>query len=204
MHIPAARIIPRTLRVLPLIAALVLTVLMALTTGDTALAQTPPGTGVRFVNAGRDVVERRDDGSFIARPVFNRQVAVLHYGLRDADTGAWLTGVYLVSGGERQLAHGWEYSFEYPNLAVQSALDPEEAYLLVLLAGVAPGSPFATHHAVVPIFQPDNIWDRMLAALDPERWARAAAAWVIQGVHGSLCGVVERAVGGETRNCEGG
>ena len=201
MHIPAVRIIPRTHRVLPLMAALVLTVLMALATGDTARAQAPPGAVL--VNAGGDVVERRDDGGFVARPVFDSPVAVLHYGLRDADTGTWLTGVYRVIDGDRALAHGWEYSFAYPDLAEHPALDPEEAYLLVMLTAETLGDALQTHYAVVPVHQPDNLWDRVLAALNPERWARAVAAWVIQGVHGTLCGAVERAVGGDVQNCAG-
>ena len=43
----------------------------------------------------------------------------------------------------------------------------------------------------------------MLGALDPDRWARAAAKWVIQGVHGTLCGVVEKIAQTEVPECEG-
>ena len=166
-----------------------------------AAAQAPPGTVM--VNARGDLVERRDDGSFIARPVFDSPLAVLHYGLRDADTGTWLTGVYRVIDGDRALAHGWEYSFAYPDLPEHPTLDPEEAYLLVMLTAATLGDALQTHYAVVPVHQPDNLWDRVLAALNPERWARALAAWIIQGVHGTLCGAVERAVGGDVDNCEG-
>ena len=164
-------------------------------------AQTPPGTVL--VNSRGDLVERRDDGGFIARPVFDSPLAVLHYGLRDADTGTWLTGVYRVIDGDRALAHGWEYSFAYPDLAEHPSLDPEEAYLLVMLTAETLGDALQTHYAVVPVHQPDNLWDRVLAALNPERWARAVAAWIIQGVHGTLCGTVERAVGGDVQNCTG-
>ena len=44
----------------------------------------------------------------------------------------------------------------------------------------------------------------MLGALDPDRWARAAAWWVIQGVHGTLCGVVEKLSGADAANCREG
>ena len=55
--------------------------------------------------------------------------------------------------------------------------------------------------AVVPIYQPGRIWDKILSALNPGRWARAFAGWVIEGVHGTLCGVVERASGEDADNC---
>ena len=38
----------------------------------------------------------------------------------------------------------------------------------------------------------------------PPRWAKAFAGWVIEGVHGTLCGVVERASGEDADNCRGG
>ena len=191
----------RPRRALPVVAALLLTALLAMATGDTALAQAPPAIGL--VNAGRDLVERQEDGGFIARPVFGRSVAVLFYGIRDATTGDWLTGIYRVAGGETALGRGWEYAFEYPALDEQPPLDPEKSFLLVMLAAEHAGDPLQTHHAVVPVHQPDNIWDRMLAALDPERWVRAAASWAVQGVHGTLCGVVERATGTDVANCAG-
>ena len=190
---------PIARRVLPLAAAFILAA-TALLPVTTVRAQ-PADIG--FVNVGRDVVERREEGGFVARPVFDRPIAVLFYGLRDADTGDWLTGIYRVVGGEQPLAHGWEYTFEYPDLPEHPELDPNDASLLVLLAAAAVGDPYQTFHAVVPVYQPDNIWDRMLAALDPERWARAAATWAIQGVHGTLCGVLERALGATAANCGG-
>ena len=190
---------PNVRRILSLAAALIIAA-AALLPATAINAQSPD---LSLVNAGRDVVERRDDGGFIARPVFGDPVAVLFYGLRDADTGQWLTGIFRVVGGEQHLAHGWEYTFEYPDLPEHPTLDPDDASLLVMLAAEAVGDPYQTFHAVVPVYQPDNIWDRMLAALDPERWARAAAGWAIQGVHGTLCGVLERAVGADAQNCRG-
>ena len=188
-------------RPIPLASALLLAALLAIPSSGIVQAQSPPAIGL--VNAGRDVVERQEDGGFIARPVFGRAMAVLFYGVRDATTGDWLTGIYRVAGGETALGRGWEYAFEYPALDEQPDLDPEKPFLLVMLAAENAGDPLQTHHAVVPVHQPDNIWDRMLAALDPERWVRAAASWAVQGVHGTLCGVVERATGTDVANCAG-
>ena len=72
-----------------------------------------------------------------------------------------------------------------------------------MLAGNPGGTP-GTFYAVIPIHQPGRIWDKILSALDPGRWARAFARWVIEGVHGTLCGVVERASGEDADNCRGG
>ena len=190
---------PYTRRLVAPVAAFIVAA-AALLPATAVHAQAPE---VSFVNAGRDVVERREEGGFVARPVFDRPIAVLFYGLRDADSGDWLTGIYRVLGGEQHLAHGWEYTFEYPDLPEHPDLDPGDASLLVMQGAEAVGDPYQTFHAVVPVYQPDNIWDRMLAALDPERWARAVAAWAIQGVHGTLCGVLERAVGADAENCRG-
>ena len=56
-------------------------------------------------------------------------------------------------------------------------------------------------YAVIPFHEPGRIWDKILSALNPGRWARAFAGWVIEGVHGTLCGVVERASGEDADNC---
>ena len=149
-----------------------------------------------------EFVERAKDGGFTARPVFDRQLAVLHYGVRDADTGDWLTALYRVTGGERRRGDGWERAWEYSALREQADLDPDRAYLLVMLvAGAADRAP-TTHYAVIPVHQPTGLWDRVLGALDPGRWARALALWAVEGVHGTLCGVVERASGAEAESCE--
>ena len=157
-----------------------------------AEAQTPPGATV-LVSDPDDMVERDDDGSFTARPVFDRQVPLLHYGIRDADTGAWLSAVYQVRGGERRHRDGWEYTFEYPVLEEQPELDPQQPYVLAIITRQAVGADVYTFHAVIPVHQPDALWDRVLGALNPDRWARAVARWIVEGVHGALCGVVERA-----------
>lgn len=192
----AARLI--TLAAAPLLAALV-----AIPSSGIAQAQAPPGGGIVLVNAAREFVERKKEGEFVARPVFDQEIQTLYYAVRDADTGDWTSAMYRVVGGEKQRADGWEYSFEYPALDEQPELDRDRAYLLAMLA-VAEGGEREAFHAVIPVYEPTRIWDRVLAALSPERWARAFAGWVIEGVHGTLCGVVERASGEDAANCLGG
>ena len=187
-------------RLIPLAAALLLAALVAIPSSSVALAQ---GTGIVLVNADRDFVERKKGGEFVARPVFDRQLETLFYAVRDADTGDWVSAMYRVIGGEKDRSDGWEYSWEYPALDEQPDLDPDRAYLLVMLAGTPDGLR-SDFYAVVPIHQPGKIWDKVLAALSPARWAKAFAGWVIEGVHGTLCGVVERASGEDADNCGGG
>ena len=191
-----------------LAATLLLAALAAVPASNSAQAQgttgkgvTPlPGTELTLVNEEEDFVERKKDGRFIARPVFDRELDLLHYGVRDPDTGDWLTAVYRVHGGEKKRKDGWEYSWEYPFEDDQEALDPEQAYLLVILAG-DPGGDLHTFHAIVPVHQPSGLWNKVLRALDPGRWARSFARWTIEGVHGTLCGVVEKAAGEDADNC---
>ena len=192
----------RARRLMPLAAALLLAALAAIPSSGVALAQAPPDA-IILVNAGREFVERKGGGEFVARPVFDRQIATLFYAVRDADTGDWISAVYQVKGGEKKRSDGWEYSFEYPALDEQPRLDPDRAYLLVMLAGTQDGLR-GDFYTVVPFHEPGRIWDKILSALSPARWAKAFAGWVIEGVHGTLCGVVERASGDDADNCRGG
>ena len=184
-------------RAVPLLLAAVL----AISSSAPALAQAPE---LSLVNADREFVERKDDGRFIARPLFSLEVELLFYGVRDADTGDWITPVFRVQGGEKELADGWEYSWEYPFMGDQPDLDPEKAYLLALLLPDPDEGEHRSFHAIIPVHEPSSIWDKVLAALDPGRWARSLAGWVIEGVHGTLCGVVERALDTELDVCRGG
>ena len=182
--------------------ALAAAAVLALATAGTAGAQ-QPGGDIVLVNASGPVVERKKDGRFIARPVFDRRVAGLFYGLRDPETGAWLTAVYRVIGGETAHTDGWEYSWEYPTLPEHPTLAPDRAYLLVMLVSeTVPGSP-QTIRALVPVYEPGSLWERVIRAMDPSRWARAFARWVVEGVHGTLCSVVERASGAAATRCAG-
>ena len=187
-------------RLIPLAAALLLAALLAIPASGIAQAQTPPGDELTLVNWDRDFVERKGDGQFVARPVFDRKITSLFYGVRDADTGDWISAVYSVRGGEKRRSDGWEYSWEYPKLDEQPDLDKDRAYLLVMLAAAEDGKR-GEFYAVIPIHQPGRIWDKILSALNPARWARAFAGWLIEGAHGTLCGVVERASGEDAANC---
>ena len=190
-------------RLIPLAAALLLAALVAIPSSSIALAQSPPVEGIVLVNADRDFVERKKGGDFVARPVFDREIANLFYAVRDADTGDWISAMYRVKGGEKKRNEGWEYSWEYPDLDEHPDLDRDRAYLLVMLVEAEDGKR-GDFYAVVPIHQPGRIWDKILSALSPARWAKAFAGWVIEGVHGTLCGVVERASGEDADNCRGG
>ncbi len=185
---------PRLLRrAVLLLAALLLTAVVLIPASGMALAQSPPPDtdNLSLVNRDRQMVERKKDGEFIARPVFSRQISALYYSIRHPDTGEWVTNTYRVQGGEKKLSEGWEYTIEYPALDEQPDLHPEEAFLLVLAVPRTGGGERHLFHALVPVHQPKGLWDKVLGALDPDRWARAGATWVIQGVHGTLCGVVE-------------
>ncbi len=203
MNNVALKSTPRSFRrLLSLASALLLAALVAIPASTTALAQTPPSGEPTLVNADREFVERKGGGEFVARPVFDRRIAVLHYAVRDADTGDWISAVYRVSGGEKKRSDGWEYSWEYPALDEQPDLDRDRAYLLVMLVQSEDGKR-GDFYAVVPIHQPGRIWDKILSALNPGRWARAFAGWMVEGTHGTLCGVVERASGEDADNCRG-
>ena len=88
-------------RLLPLVAALLLAALLAIPASNVALAQAPPGAELTLVNADREFVERKGGGEFVARPVFDREIANLFYAVRDADTGDWISAMYRVKGGRR-------------------------------------------------------------------------------------------------------
>ena len=185
-----------------LAAALLLAALMTIQSGGVVMAQAHEG--IVLVNADRDFVERKKEGEFIARPVFDREIETLFYAVRDADTGEWISTMYRVIGGVKRLSDGWEHSWEYPAFEQHPDLDPERPYLLVMLAVNPSAGESAVFYAVIPVHQPGGLWDRVLGALDPSRWARAFARWVIEGVHGTLCGVVERASRADADECRGG
>ena len=182
--------------------ALVLAALLILPPGNVAHAQSPP-TEIVLVNAHDGPVERKKDGRFVARPVFDTRLEGLFYGIRHPETGDWLTAVYRVIGGETALVDGWQYEWEYPALPEQPDLEPDRAYVLVMLAAeTLPGDP-QTIRALVPVYEPGSLWERVIRAMDPGRWARAFARWVVEGVHGTLCAVLERATGAVAANCDG-
>ena len=186
-----------------LAAALLLAALVAIPASGVALAQSPGGDNLSLVNRDRQMVERKKDGEFVARPVFSRKIDVLFYALRHPDTGEWVTNTYRVKGGEKQLTEGWEYTFEYPVLKEQPRLHPEQAFLMVISVPRTGGGDNHLFHVLVPVHQPKGLWDRVLGALDPNRWARDAAGWLVQGAHGTLCGVVQGITGTDIAECDG-
>jgi len=192
----------RARRLLILAAALLAAAAVAVPIGGAALAQSPDD-GLKLVNRDRQMVERKKEGDFVARPVFSRQVPALHYSIRHPDTGEWITNTYRVQGGEKKLSEGWEYTFEYPALDEQPDLDPEQAYLMILAVPRIGGGERHLFHVLIPVHQPKGLWDKVLGALDPNRWARAAAGWLVQGAHGTLCGVAEGVTGTEIAECDG-
>ena len=127
---------------------------------------------------------------------------MLAYGVRDADTGDWIGWVSFVNARGKRLSEGWEYSWEYPSNDEQPDLDPESTYVLsMVVSETSPGTSYELY-AVIPIYESGRLWDRVVAALNPTRWAKAAATWVVQGVHGTLCSVVEKATSTDPDNCD--
>ena len=111
---PQLRVRPAR-RLIPPAVALLLAALLAVPSSGTVLAQAPPGdgivpvssTGLALVNAGRDLVERKKKGEFIARPVFDREIEDLYYAVRDGDSGDWLTAMYHVRARAKRAVLGW-------------------------------------------------------------------------------------------------
>ncbi len=172
---------------------------------QTALAQVPPPVQpLVIVNDDEEqpFIERKKRGEFRARPIFSQRLSRLTYGIRDADSGEWLTAIYRVNGGEDERDEGWEYDFDYPALDEQPELDPERTYLLVIAAQAVGHPTPTTFYVTIPEHQPGGIFNKILGALHPSRWARAAAVWVIEGVHGVLCGVLEQFAGVGLEQCE--
>ena len=108
---------PRVIRrAVLLAAALLLAAIIAVPMSGVALAQSPPPADIALVNRDRQMVERKKEGDFVARPVFSRQVSELYYSIRHPDTGEWVTSTYRVQVSGKRLSEGWEYTFEYPAL----------------------------------------------------------------------------------------
>lgn len=158
----------------------------------------PQSSTVTLVNADEDFIERDGDGGFKARPVLNMQAEILAYGVKDPVDGAWLTALYRVQDDGRSVDGGWEYTVEYPIYSTQVDLDPDRAYTLVLMAQQ---DGLHTFESTIPIFEPTSLWDRVLNAFNPSVWARAFAGWVVEGIHGLMCSVLERITGADLEDC---
>ena len=83
--------------------------------------------------------------------------------------------MYRIIGGVKRLSDGWEHSWEYSAFEQHPDLDPERPYLLVMLAVNPSAGESAVFYAVIPVHQPGGLWDRVLGALEPSRWAKAFA-----------------------------
>ena len=155
-----------------------------------------------LINEHREFVERRDDGGFVARPVFSTDlhpVMNLSYVIQsldgeflpedkacslpitDADTVGLNTG-------------GWQVQFEYPDprCSWQIELDKDLPYVLQLvIREVANQDEGKAFRALIPVYQPNGLWDKVLRAANPLTWLRAVAGWILDGAHGVLCKVLE-------------
>ena len=156
-------------------------------------------SGLTLVNQDERFIQRHDHGGFTARPVLSAEAAAVAYGVKDPIDGTWLTAFYFVEDGPRKVNRGWEYTFDYPSDDSQPELDPERAYILGILAWLDDES--YLFEAIIPMHESTGPWDRVLNALNPARWARAAAGWTIEGIHGLMCSVLGRIAGGDLEDC---
>ena len=156
-------------------------------------------SGLTLVNQDERFIQRHDHGGFTARPVLSAEAAAVAYGVKDPIDGTWLTAFYFVEDGPRKVNRGWEYTFDYPSDDSQPELDPERAYILGILAWLDDES--YLFEAIIPMHESTGPWDRVLNALNPARWARAAAGWTIEGTHGLMCSVLGRIAGGDLEDC---
>ena len=140
----------------------------------------------------------------MARPIFSRQVSALYYSIRHPDTGEWVTGTYRVQGGEKKLSEGWEYTFEYPALDEQPDLDPEQAFLLILGVPRIGGGERHVFHAPDPRPPAQGVVGQGAGRAETgPLGAGPAAGWLVQGAHGTLCGVVQGLTGAGIAECDG-
>ena len=156
-------------------------------------------SGLTLVNQDERFIQRHDHGGFTARPVLSAEAAAVAYGVKDPIDGTWLTAFYFVEDGPRRVNRGWEYTFDYPSDDSQPQLDPERAYILGVLAWLDDES--YLFEAIIPMHESTGPWDRVINALNPARWARAAAGWTIEGTHGLMCSVLGRIAGGDLEDC---
>ena len=156
-------------------------------------------SGLTLVNQDERFIQRHDHGGFTARPVLSAEAAAVAYGVKDPIDGTWLTAFYFVEDGPRRVNRGWEYTFDYPSDDSQPELDPERAYILGILAWLDDES--YLFEAIIPMHESTGLWDGVINALNPARWARAAAGWTIEGTHGLMCSVLGRIAGGDLEDC---
>ncbi len=183
-----------------LITALALGALLLVVGGSPAVPHAfAQESGLTLVNQDERFIQRHDHGGFTARPVLSAEAAAVAYGVKDPIDGTWLTAFYFVEDGPRKVNRGWEYTFDYPSDDSQPQLDPERAYILGILAWLDDES--YLFEAIIPMHESTGLWDGVINALNPARWARAAAGWTIEGTHGLMCSVLGRIAGGDLEDC---
>ena len=188
------------------LAVLLITAIIAVPASGVALAQSPPPDTdtITLVNKDRQMVERKKEGDFVARPIFSRQVGALYYSIRHPDTGEWLTSTMtrVHRRGRRSISGGWEYTFLYSVLGRRQrvrgpipARPRARPTSSLLLASATAGLTASAHVPSMPWCRstsPTGCGTGCCGALNPARWARAIAGWLIEGAHGTLCGVVQK------------
>ena len=160
------------------------------------LQQTDPPT---LVNEDEEFIKRHDDGRFEAKPIFSVEPEWLAYAIKDPVEGGWLTHFYFTKDDPDEKDRGWEYDIDYPEYDEQLKLEPDEAYTLGLY--ILYDEEKYLYEVTIPIYEGSGLWDKVLNALNPARWARAIASWMVEGVHGILCSVLSKITGSDPANC---
>ena len=147
-------------RLIPLAAALLTAALTAVPMSGAALAQAPP-TGddnLALVNRDRQMVERKKDGEFVARPVFSRRIEVLFYALRHPDTGEWVTNTYRVQGEREAALRGLGVHLRVPGPGRASpSFTRSRLFSWCCPCRDIGGGDNHLFHALVPVHQPKGL-----------------------------------------------
>ena len=152
-----------------------------------------------LVNEDEEFVKRHDDGYFEAKPIFSAEPEWLAYAIKDPVDGEWLTNYYYAQDDPDEKDRGWEYDIDYPEYDEQIELDPGKFYTLGLYARYDEED--YLYEVTIPAHEGSGLWDRVLNALNPARWAKAIAGWMVEGVHGILCSVLSKITGSDPANC---
>ena len=152
-----------------------------------------------LVNEDEEFIKRHDDGYFEANPIFSEEPEWLAYAIKDPVDGAWLTNYYYAQDDPKEVDEGWEYDIDYPEDDEQIDLEPGKFYTLGLYAYYDEED--YLFEVTIPAHEGSGLWDRVLNALNPARWAKAIASWVVEGIHGILCSVLSKITGSDPANC---
>ena len=190
----------KAMRLTLMAGVLLLAVLVATPASNLALAAPlQQSGGFTLVNEDEEFIKRHDDGDFEAKPIFSANPTWAGYGVKDPVTGEWLTALYFIQDDPKEKDEGWEYDIDYPEYDEQPELEPDRAYTLVLY--VFHEYELHDFEVIIPAHEGSGLWDRVLNALNPSRWAKAFAGWVVEGIHGILCSVLSKITGSDPANC---